>query len=880
MDWVRPLVKLSDLPLMDVGGKAANLARLVEAGLPVPDGFVVLTSAYRYYLETAGLTTTITRALASLASDDPEHLAAISRSLRAEFTAPLPGDLAAAIAAAYEALGSPIVAVRSSATAEDLPAASFAGQQDTYLNVHGPDAVLDAVRRCWASLWTDRAIAYRRRQGIAPDQIALAVVVQKMVDADVAGILFTADPVSGHRGRSVVEAAWGLGEAVVSGQVTPDTWTIETDTGRIVRADIGTKAVMTVRGDHSTRLVPVPEARRTEPSLTAAQLRELVALGQRIQAVFGSPQDIEWAWAQGAWYILQARPITTLFPLPEPLPPPDAGLRLYITLQGMQGVIEPLTPATLSFFRTVEEVGRAMLGFAPRRQNGPARITSAAFRLFVDVTDLIQWPPIRQALTSGAIDAALAEAVQDVLARTEIDREIGSRRRLVLSLPIRLIGFLGRVLWRAIRAWRAPDAARQQCYTEVEAAIARLRATHRRVSSTPERLAFVTQAIGTMIGNVIARTVPLWLTAMVALQRARRECRRWEIDPKLLTAVEQAVPHNPTTQMGLALWRLSREFVEHPEAIAPDHPAVQQFLARWGFRAPREIDLGVPRWREDPTPLLQMLFGYLRYDPAAPTPETTFQDQAAQAEAVIATLADRMQQRRGPRAARRLRSRLLRYRALAGIREWHKFYAVQVLDLVRQTLLAIGGELVRAGRLAEPDDVFFLTLTELASGDDFTERVRQRRADYEREHERRRIPWAMTSAGEVAYGVTETTPGTLRGLGASPGVYEGVARVMRTPTDGTLAPGEILVAPATDPAWTPLFLTAGAVVTETGGLISHGAVVAREYGIPAVVGVFGATEHIRTGDHIRVDGFGGAVTVLRHSNTGLDPEQEADTGRA
>ncbi|MBE0696660.1 MAG: PEP/pyruvate-binding domain-containing protein, partial [Anaerolineaceae bacterium] len=310
----------ANAPIELVGGKGASLVRLIAAGMPVPGGFCITTNAYRGFVGQNNLQNGVIQALADRDLAVPAVAEAAARQIQASFlSAPLPEEMAGEIRKAYAQLGdSPAVAVRSSATAEDLPEASFAGQQDTFLNIRGPEAVLDAVRRCFASLWTARAIAYRARQGIAPDQVALAVVVQELVGAESAGILFPVDPLSGQTERMLVNSAWGLGEAVVGGLVTPDTFTIEKGSRRVIESQLAEKRIQTTRVDGGTCEAPVPEELRSLPSLTGEALAELARLGIQIEALYGMAMDIEWAAAGGKVYLLQARPVTAL-KTPPPL---------------------------------------------------------------------------------------------------------------------------------------------------------------------------------------------------------------------------------------------------------------------------------------------------------------------------------------------------------------------------------------------------------------------------------------------------------------------------------------------------------------------------------------------------------------------------------
>ncbi|MFZ5825549.1 MAG: PEP/pyruvate-binding domain-containing protein [Bacillota bacterium] len=861
MELIRTFEHLTreDLPL--AGGKGTNLGAMVQAGLPVPPGYVVLTHAYQRFVQQASIFAEIERLAAAADANSQESLDAASARIRALFDQhPVPTEIAEAIVEGYKALGGGPVAVRSSATAEDLPDASFAGQQETYLNVEGAEQVVESVRRCWSSLWTGRALSYRIRNGIAPGDVALAAVVQRLVDADVAGVLFTADPISGRRDHMVIDGAWGLGEAVVSGLVSPDNWLADGKTGAILREQVAAKTVMIARTKNGTEERPVPEEMQRKPVLDPAQVAALVDLGRRAAAHFGAPQDLEWAVAGGELYLLQSRPITTLFPLPEPAPPPGAGLRIYATLNGMQGFMEPITPAGISVLRTMFGNVPQFLGLKMALDT-PAFFTAAAGRIYLDVTPLLRTKMGRERVGGDMIDKAMGQAVQDLLSR------VGERLGPVSErspIPVRrlskrvLLTLAGRVL----RTLVDPDGGRQRAKQAVEAHLDALEEESRRLQSIPDRVRFIHRALGSAVPEVVARTGPPAGAGMAALAIARKRLVAWGLDPALLDPVGRSVPHNPTTEMDLALWQLSRRLLAEGAAPSADHPAVAALLDQYGHRTVREIDIGLPRWREEPGYILHLLSTYMEQGAGTTDPEHHFQKGAVAAEEGIATVVTAVRSKKGPLAAALMRLLLRRHRQLIGLREWHKFYVIRLFATVRRLLKEAGADLVKESRLELVDDVFFLTLDDLVTQRNLREVAAQNRRAYERDMRRRPVPLAMTSEGEVSYGIPPGKDGVLAGAGASAGSHEGVVRVILNPVGARLELGEVLVAPGTDPAWTPLFLTAGALVTETGGMMSHGSVVAREYGIPAVVGVPEATTRLQTGQRVRVDGSAGTVVPL------------------
>ncbi|MFC6085544.1 PEP/pyruvate-binding domain-containing protein [Sphaerisporangium aureirubrum] len=849
------------LPL--VGGKAANLGVLTRAGLPVPSGCCLTTEAYGRVADAAGLEDVLA-ALAAIAPGDTAALAEQAGRARAlMLAAPVPDDIAEA---ARGAARGP-VAVRSSATAEDLPDASFAGQQDTYLNVTGPEAVLDAVRRCWASLWTDRAVAYRAANDIDHGAVRLAVVIQEMVPARVAGVMFTANPVTGRRRETVIDAAPGLGEAVVSGAVNPDHFVVSPE-GRITTRRPGDKAVA-VRPLPGGGVERVQGTGTDEPCVTDDQVAALAELGGRVEAHYGAPQDTEWAIDEdGALWLTQARPITTLYPLPTR--PGVDGLRVYFCFSLAQGLHRPMTPMGVSVFQALAAGARRLYGVRPPTDP----VISAGMRVFGDVTGIMRSRVGRQVMPR-VFD--VMEARSAVVVRGLFD---DPRLAITHSSPLPAM----RRLFQLARRYRIP--------VRVVQALARPDRARTRIAQVGEQLSELLAAPADLSGagrldhveRALAGLVPMapfifpgpaagFLMFGLAARLLRGRSR-----PGELQTVLRGLPHNVTTEMDMALWHAatriradeaSARALSGPDLPRPDSlPAVLReeldgFLALYGHRAVAEIDVGVPRWSDDPAHVLGVLANYLRLDDPAMAPDALFERGAREAEAMVEELGRRAGGVRG----RIVRFALGRTRQLAGYREMPKNYLIVTLAEVRAQLRAVGDELVAGGVLEEAEDVFMLSLAEARAalrGGDRRELVRERRAEYARESRRRHIPRILLSDGtepEAVASAVRADDGTLTGTPASPGSVTGIARVVLDPVGAHLAPGEILVAPSTDPGWTPLFLTAGGLVMEMGGANSHGAVVAREYGIPAVVGVADAVSRIVTGQEITVDGTSGAVLL-------------------
>ena len=882
--------RLDDAGLkLDVaGGKGANLGVLARAGLPVPAAFVIATDAYHHFVRVNRLQDWAARAAAGAAGDACGSIDDVSAAIRARFAdAPMPVEIADAIGAAYDGLRARSVAVRSSATTEDLPELSFAGQQESVLQVVGRESVLEAVVRCWSSLWTARAIAYRNLNGVAHDDARLAVVVQQMVESEASGVLFTANPLTGRRSEFVIEATLGLGEALVSGQVEPDRFVVEPAQRRVVRKTLGRKALV-VRGrpDGGTTIVPGDAADRQ--ALPDSAILELSVLGTAAARLFGAPQDIEWAWASETLSLLQSRPITSLYPLPEHLE--EAPLQVLISIGAIQGMLDPFTP----FGRDLFGIGAARvvsLAEPGATRESQRLLLVAGGRLFANLTGLLgnkhTRPVVRRAL--GLVEPGIGRAVDAVLDDERLRPAVVGPS---IGGAVRVLPLLAKAFGNASYHLLWPDAGRRRIQRRIARTIEAFESECARASSLSERLSLCESLFTavTRFGPVLMPGLAVGLGSLHALHGLTAGTP--DADRRVLD-VTRGLPHNVTTEMDLALWSTAVAIRQDPaaavhvasaagETLATEwrtrslppvaQTAVDGFLAQYGMRGIAEIDIGRPRWGEDPRLLLQAVKSYLQISDPERAPDAVFRQGSVSAAATIETLAAEARRLRyGWLRARAVRWAARRVRSLAGLRESPKFTVIRLLGLLRSALLASAADLVATGTLSKADDLFFLERDELRAlsrgeSRDWGALIDARRSEYAREQRRRQVPLLLLSDGVAHYGAmgggAALEDGGLRGTAVSPGVVEGTVRVVRDPHGAHLEPGEILVCPGTDPAWTPLFLSAGGLVTEVGGLMTHGSVVAREYGLPAVVGVPGATAQLTTGMRVRVNGGRGTVTIL------------------
>ncbi|AZQ16114.1 PEP/pyruvate-binding domain-containing protein [Halorubrum sp. PV6] len=864
------------------GGKGANLGELVGAGLPVPPGFVVTTEAYRSLIDTSELRDAIAE-LEALDETDTEAPTATAEQIRSlvreqEFSEEIERSIADVLTADSS------YAVRSSATAEDLPSASFAGQHDTSLGVSTND-VLDAVRDCMASLFTDRAVAYRARNGISHSAVEMAVVVQEMADADAAGVLFTADPDSGKRGVASVEATYGLGETVVSGEVSADNARIDKATGEILDYDIGEKATERRLTDDGTETEETTEERRREQVLSDAQLRTLVDLGTRIEKLFGEPQDIEWALADGEFVILQSRPITSLVSLPEPRPDDDR-LHVYLSMGHAQAMTDPMPPLALDIWETV--YGGMLNDYTGGDR---AWITRTEGRIYMDITPFLGFGVARDGIVESISVISESAAEGTVRLLDERREEFGGEfsvsslptvlRKLAGALPL-VVGMTPGMVREGVLPFFRGAAGTEEYVAEFnawaktqEAQVLDAEGPNELVENAfagfPAEFLFemtpksVRVIVGPVAGGLLERVVP-------------------GVDAALVDAAARGAEQEVGTRMTLALGDLAdlaRETPAVEQAILDEQPyekireiegsgpfveGFEAFLDDFGHRAAGEFDPSRPRWRDDPATPIGIIRGNLIREQKGAHRERLHERKRQAQDTIDELQANARRGLFGP-VRRPLASHLIRtYRSHIHLRDEPKHAAAHLFAAWHEALQRAGEHLVAEGVLTETDDVWFLRRDELLaliddpSGD--LPDIDVRRRDHER-HKRVDVPPLITSEGEIPRAEREDVgANTLVGTGVSSGIIEGTARIVHDPANANLQSGDILVCPSSDPAWTPLFATAGGIVTEVGGRLTHGALVAREYGLPAVVSVTNATELIADGQRIRVDGDTGTVNLL------------------
>src|SRR5215211_1151947 len=705
--YVLGLKEIDQTQVAVVGGKGANLGELSRIeGLGVPAGFCVTTDAFqRIMAEAPSIHDRLDR-LSRLKPDDREAIRALSAEIRRTLEGiAIPDDLAAAITRPLAQLGEQAAyAVRSSATAEDLPTASFAGQQDTYLNVVGSAAILQHVSRCWASLFTERAVTYRLRNGLDHRKVHMAVVVQQMVFPQAAGILFTADPVTGNRKVASVEASFGLGEALVSGLVNPDVYKVRD--GEVIARAVATKPLAIQPSSlGGTQQQAIEPERQGQPALTDAQVLRLVQLGRRIEAHFGHPQDIEWCLVDDDFQIVQSRPITTLFPIPEA---GDRQNHVYVSVGHQQMMTDPMKPLGLSVWQLTT----------------PRPMGEAGGRLFVDVTQALASPASRASLldTLGKSDPLIRDALETVL----------DRGAFIPSLPNEGPG------------WAPPGQGHAAIETD-PAIVAELIARSQtslaglkrdiQTKSGSALLDFIQADIQERRGNQFdPRSMQVIMAGMAAAWWLNDQMQAWLGEKNAADTLTQSVPNNVTSEMGLALLDVADVIRPHPEVVAflqhvededfldelpglaggwEARDAIRGWLDKYGMRCAGEIDITRPRWSERPTTLLPLILGHIKsFGPGAG--KQRFEQGLQEAWRKEQELIERLRALPdGERKAEETKRMIDRVRTCIWYREYPKYGMVSRYFVYKQALLEEAERLVEAGVLRDKEDIFYLRFDEI-----------------------------------------------------------------------------------------------------------------------------------------------------------------------
>ncbi|MFE7374836.1 phosphoenolpyruvate synthase [Bacillus cereus] len=865
--FVLDFQEIEKTQLFLVGGKGLNLGELSNIqGIQVPEGFCVTTIGYEKAIEKNEVFQTLLNQLAMLKIEDRDQIGEVSRKIREVIMAvEIPVDVVESVAHSLSRFGNEYAyAVRSSATAEDLPYASFAGQQDTYLNIIGKEDILQHIKKCWASLFTDRAAIYRMQNGFDHNQVSICVVVQKMVFPVASGILFTADPITSNRKVLSIDASFGLGEALVSGLVSADNYKIKE--GEIVDKMIATKKIaMYGRKEGGTETKQIAVNQQFAQTLTEQQILQLARIGRQIEAYFGCPQDIEWCLVDDTFYIVQSRPITTLYPIPEVN---DGENHVYISVGHQQMMTDAMKPLGLSFFLLTTS----------------APMCKAGGRLFVDATQRLASPASRDYLinTLGKSDPLIRDALTTVIERENFIKLLSDdekEKNLSKNVP-------------PANSQPQPEndpAIVTSLIKNSQSSIEELK-RNMQTKSGVDVLDFILEDIQQLKKVLFSpQSIAIIMAGMNALSWINEKIEQWLGEKNAADTLSQSVQNNITSEMGLALLDVADVIRPYPEIIAyfqhvdddsfldelvqfkggeKVRDAINAFLNKYGMRCSGEIDITKTRWSEQPATIIPMILNHIR-DFEAGASKRKFEEGLQEALKKEEELLERLQHLPdGNQKVEETKRMIRNLRNFSGYREYPKYGMIHRYFIYKQALLKEAEKLVQNHVLDEREDIYYLTFEELH------EVVHTNKLDYKIIHKQKNAyklyekltpPRVITSDGEIITGKykRENLPAeAIVGLPVSSGVIEGRARVILNMEDANLEDGDILVTAFTDPGWTPLFVSIKGLVTEVGGLMTHGAVIAREYGLPAVVGVENATKRIKDGQRIRVHGTEGYIEVL------------------
>ncbi|ALQ68696.1 phosphoenolpyruvate synthase [Bacillus thuringiensis] len=865
--FVLDFQEIEKTQLFLVGGKGLNLGELSNIqGIQVPEGFCVTTVGYEQAIGKNGAFQTLLNQLTMLKIEERDRIGEISKQIREVIMAvEIPVDVVESVAHYLSHFGDEhAYAVRSSATAEDLPYASFAGQQDTYLNIIGKENILQHIKKCWASLYTDRAVIYRMQNGFDHNQVSICVVVQKMVFPEASGILFTADPITSNRKVLSIDASFGLGEALVSGLVSADNYRVKED--EIVEKVIATKKLAIYgRKEGGTERKKIAPNQQKIQTLTEQQILQLARIGRQIEAYFGCPQDIEWCLVDDTIYIVQSRPITTLYPIPEVN---DGKNHVYISVGHQQMMTDAMKPLGLSFFLLTTS----------------APMCKAGGRLFVDATQRLASPASRDYLinTLGKSDPLIRDALTTVIEREnfiellsddEKEKDLSKKVPPASSQP---------------QPENDPEIV-TNLIKNSESSIEELK-RNMQTKSGVDVLDFILEDIQQLKKVLFnSQSIAIIMAGMNASSGINEKMEQWLGEKNAADVLSQSVQHNITSEMGLALLDVADVIRPYPEVIAylqhveddsfldeliqfkggeKVRDAIDAFLNKYGMRCSGEIDITKTRWSEQPATIIPMILNHIR-DFEYGASKRKFEEGLQEALKKEKELLERLQHLPdGEQKVEETKRMIRNIRNFIGYREYPKYGMIHRYFIYKQALLKEAEKLVQNNVLDEIEDIYYLTFEELH------EVVRTNKLDYKIIHKQKNAyklyekltpPRVITSDGEIITGKykRENLPAeAIVGLPVSSGVVEGRARVILNMEDANLEDGDILVTAFTDPGWTPLFVSIKGLVTEVGGLMTHGAVIAREYGLPAVVGVENATKLIKDGQRIRVHGTEGYIEVL------------------
>lgn len=854
--------------LAEVGGKAQSLLKGSKAGLPVPPGFILPVQFFSAWIEELKSSA---EWKAFEASATPEALRKSCDDLKAKaMQLVLSTEQKVAVENALKDFSSTnLFAVRSSSPEEDLEGSSFAGGYETILGVTA-STMASAISKAFASCLDVRVVVYKREHGFSTDDPKIALVIMQQIASEISGVGFSLNPVTNDYDEAVFNANWGLGETVVGGLVTPDEFIVDKNSRVVKRREIGFKEfsiwLTPEGGTHERKGYRINEA-----TLSVEQLGELTGLILKVEELYGRPIDIEWAYAEGKLYLLQARPITTWVPLPPDMVTlPGQKRRLYIDMTiCVQGIYQPLSVMGSSFFKKlVSNASTIVLGSDYSADIDHSIVRVDGGRIYANFSNILVIAGKEKFVELFTNMDPLAAATVE-----QIDSDEYMGNQSIKHVPLHLMLRVPEMATHLLSAELMPDRAHRQVQQEIQ----EYREDAHAICSEPLTVVQLVDKLSERAINLAFKKIaPLVIASRLSLQKLKADVEAK--DESDLKKLEVALPHNVTTEMGLALYAVSRCL---PEGVSKEelekqfadkslpqefYTAWESFLDKYGHRGPVEIDIASPRYRDNPQFLIDLLFS-LRGAPDDESPQAKFDRNQIERHRAFEKLSEE-QHSKGWLYAKELQWLYRVVETLAGYRETPKFQIIVAIDLVRQRVLKEAALLVQAQRLERIEQVFDLTLQELDEGIadpsiDLIAKAHANRVFPDQLRMLHQLPAVIDSRGKILRPPRgPVREGYVVGTPISAGVVQGPVKSLQAPDEKPFEKGDILVARATDPGWTPLFVNAAAVVLEVGGVLQHGALVAREYGLPCVAGIVGATGLWDDGTVIEVDGAAGTIRVV------------------
>jgi pyruvate,water dikinase len=847
----------SDINMNDfnlVGGKGYNLSQMFNHSINVPTGFVITSVAYDTYVNENRITQKIDNILSANSSSEEK-----SRVIKLLFDVQtFPEDLKHQILSEMTKITSGLVAVRSSSTLEDLPGISFAGQYSSYLNVRASD-LIEKVVFCWQSLWNERAIEYRARFNLTT-KFTHSVIIQEMINSKISGVIFTSNPINGIRNEMLINASYGLGEAIVSGEVNADQYIVNIKSGKVMKEEIASKEKLCQYSSNGIEYVPVDDSIKSISCLEEKHIKAIEIEAAKIQDYFGKPQDIEFAFDENdVLFIVQSRDITTLFPI-DALQQ-DGKLRAYFSAGTvLLGMKEPFTPLGFeTFSRMFPTIINVMT--MPKKPIDNSFVKYAGCRMYVDITYLLASKFVSKQFANSL--SANDLPIKDVL-NGIIDKHGSTFRKqgIRFKIPFGVLKYGFSMVGDALMINKMPRDKRYDAMIKIGVEdYHKYLHKSKSLNTLKDKIEFTYNCMDEAF--MLSQKQALYATDIIVIEKIKKQLNKMYGDRFNLEQLIYSLPRCVTQELIIKMNLAAKYFDENSLEPTADYPEIKDILNRFGHRGNTELDFGTKRWSEDPSFIINQVKSYM-VDKMYERNLAEINEKEKSAEALIEEIYQTIRVDKGKKKANKFRRRMINYRIAAGMREYPKYDVVRMMGIARNVMLEVGEDFKIEGRIEDKGDIFFLVEDDIFSEENLKEKIKINKVAYNKEMLRTSIPRVVLNTGETYYSARKIDPNSkvIQGIPLSPGVYEGLIRVVLDPLNSKLQEGEIMVTESTNPAWTPLFATAKGLIMEYGGPGSHGGIVAREFGIPAVVGITDASSVLKDGQRVRINGETGVIEIL------------------